>query len=162
MFRDQLSAAVNIKEDNIMDKMTTEKYQLDCAKTFKKHEALSAEEATQLDWALGIGGEAGEVLEIIKHHIFSKEPLNKMKLAKELGDVVWYIVALASTNGIKFEDLLILNRCKLEHRYEGKAYDHENSANRHSAESKFEDTELYKLIKDRIDGSYVLEENTNG
>lgn len=40
--------------------------------------------------AIGLAGEVGEVLEMIKKHIFHGHPLDEQKLERELGDVSWY------------------------------------------------------------------------
>ena len=71
----------------------------------------------QLNYALGLTGEAGEVAELIKKHVFHKHPLEKEKLIKELGDVAWYLVALAETNGIPLADIFAANISKLKARY---------------------------------------------
>lgn len=126
-------------------------YQETVTKTFKEHTALTAEQARKLDWALGLAGEAGEVEEVIKHHIFSKEPLDKMELAKEMGDVLWYLTAMAESNGLQMSDIAALNAAKLAHRYNNKAYTHGASAERHATEQKFTDTIIYQVLKARIE-----------
>jgi len=40
--------------------------------------------------AIGLCGEAGEVAELVKKHVFHEHPLDVEKLKKELGDVAWY------------------------------------------------------------------------
>ena len=127
-----------------------DEFQRQAAKTFKPHEPISAEQAELLDWALGVGGEAGEVEEVIKHHVFSHEELDKMKLAKELGDVLWYISAIASSTGIEMSSIAELNQAKLSHRYKEQKYSDEDSALRHETEQKFEDTLMYQSLKSRI------------
>ena len=128
-----------------MDSIT--EYQNEAYKTIKPHKTLTSEQAELLDWTLGLPGEVGEVCELIKHHVFHDEPLDKMKIAKELGDVYWYLAALATKLDIDLDSILALNINKLRHRYQGKKYDVNLSANRHEAELKFEDTDIYQLIK---------------
>jgi adenylate kinase family enzyme len=77
------------------------------------------------------------------------EELDKMKLAKELGDVLWYISAIATTTGIHLEDVAALNAAKLEHRHQG-SFNTEFSANRHEREGEFTNTPIYKAIEARI------------
>jgi NTP pyrophosphatase (non-canonical NTP hydrolase) len=50
-----------------------------------------------VDWALGLGGEVGEVFTLIR-----EESKDKMEIAKELGDVLWYAVALADEINIRY------------------------------------------------------------
>jgi NTP pyrophosphatase (non-canonical NTP hydrolase) len=45
--------------------------------------------------ALGLCGEAGEVVDLIKKHCFQGHELDVNKLIIELGDVCWYIAILA-------------------------------------------------------------------
>lgn len=128
-----------------------DQYQKQAASTFKEHEALESQQARLLDWGLGLTGEAGEVAEVIKHHIFSKEPLNKMKLAKEMGDVLWYLAAMCTTADIDLSAVAELNAHKLNHRYQGGEYDDAASACRHEQEKRFEDTFIYKCLQAKIE-----------
>lgn len=126
-------------------------YQEMTTKTFKTHRPLTAEEAALIDWTLGLGGEVGEVTEIIKHHIFHEESLDKMKLAKEIGDVLWYLSALSKVCEIDLESIAKLNVSKLAHRH-GQKYGHDTSAVRHDREELFESTEIYKALQRQIMG----------
>ncbi len=126
-------------------------YQESVTKTFKQHKELTPQQARLLDWATGLAGEAGEVIELIKHHIFSEESLDKMELAKEMGDVLWYLTAMAESNGLQLSDVAALNAAKLAHRYNNQEYNHGASANRHESEQKFADTILYQVLKARIE-----------
>lgn len=67
--------------------------------------------------ALGIAGEAGEVADLLKKHLFHGHPLDKEKLRKELGDVAWYLCAIASEHDIPFSEVLEENIEKLKRRY---------------------------------------------
>ena len=85
-------------------------YQYEASKTFKPTKQLTPEQVRLLDWSTGLGGESGEVLDIVKHGIFHGEEFNKMELAKELGDVLWYVSAIATTCDIDLGDVAALNR----------------------------------------------------
>ncbi len=71
-------------------------------------------------WAMGISGEAGEVLEkwkkivAYKDGVISDDDLHE--LMKELGDVVWYIALLAHSLGLSFDDIMNHNLKKLADR----------------------------------------------
>lgn len=70
--------------------------------------------------ALKLSGEAGEVSEKVgkvlrdKNGIFTDEI--KAELAKELGDVMWYIAALAKAFGYTLEEIATMNINKLASR----------------------------------------------
>lgn len=127
-------------------------YQERACSTFKEHTALPAKLARLADWGLGIGGEAGEVQELLKHHICHNAPLDKMKLAKELGDVIWYIAAIATTCDMELDDILHLNLAKLQHRYQY-GYTQQASEGRHAREAEFEDTVEYEVFRAKINRS---------
>lgn len=71
-------------------------------------------------WAMGVAGEAGEVVEKWKKIVaykggkVSQEDLAELR--KELGDVVWYIAVLAHSLGLNLEDVMQLNLQKLKDR----------------------------------------------
>ncbi len=70
--------------------------------------------------AMGVSGEAGEVLEkwkkivAYKEGVVSKEDL--AGLGKELADVVWYVAVLAEALDLKFDDIMAENLAKLKDR----------------------------------------------
>ena len=56
-------------------------------------------------WGLGLAGESGEVVELIKKHLGHGHELDLEKVSKELGDVLWYISAIAKDSfGINLPD----------------------------------------------------------
>lgn len=129
------------------------KFQAESTRAFKPHVALNAHQARILDWGIGLGGEAGEVQELLKHHIYAGEPIDKMLLAKELGDVFWYLCAIAETMGIEMTDVAELNMAKLNHRYHNGKYSDNEAQERRAREAVFTDTPIYKVLQSRITGS---------
>ena len=73
-----------------------------------------------LHWVLGINGEAGEVAEKVKKIIRDKggkvSDEDKKELAKELGDVLWYIAVFAHDLGVPFDEIAANNLSKLKSR----------------------------------------------
>lgn len=71
---------------------------------------------------LGLAGEAGEVADKVKKVIrdnngeFNQE--HKLAIAKELGDVLWYIAADARDLGFTLEEIASMNLSKLFSRQE--------------------------------------------
>lgn len=70
--------------------------------------------------ALGLSGEVGEVLELVKKALrdekgeFSED--RRINLRKELGDVVWYLAALCDDLGFDFSEVAGGNLEKLQSR----------------------------------------------
>lgn len=123
--------------------------QVSCA-TFKEHADIKETHQLQfLDWSLGLSGEVGEVTELVKHHIFHNEDLDKMELAKELGDVLWYVAAMATSAGLNLQDIAELNMAKLQHRH-GQSFNAKGSANRHVRELAFKETAAYTCLEARL------------
>ena len=69
------------------------------------------------NWALGITGEAGEVAEIIKKHLYHGKSLDLNDLEKEMGDVLYYIQAMCNLTGLTLEGCMQKNSDKLKKRY---------------------------------------------
>jgi NTP pyrophosphatase (non-canonical NTP hydrolase) len=71
---------------------------------------------------LGLAGEAGEVAEKVKKLIRDREGVAdaeyKREIAKEMGDVLWYIAEICSELGIPMEDVMKMNIEKLSSRKE--------------------------------------------
>ncbi len=74
--------------------------------------------------ALGLGGEAGEVLDKVKKWVRGDDgegPIHKERLLllrDELGDVLWYIAVLSHDLGFDLEDIAARNVEKLASRKE--------------------------------------------
>ena len=67
----------------------------------------------------GLSGETGEVSELVKKGIFhgQGELLDPEKLKKELGDVLYYVVALANLFNLTLDEIATANNRKLQVRY---------------------------------------------
>ena len=75
-----------------------------------------------LEKVLGLVGEAGETADKIKKIIRDKNgnPTNddKVEIAKELGDTLWYMVNIARYMGFSMSEVAQMNLDKLESRWE--------------------------------------------
>jgi NTP pyrophosphatase (non-canonical NTP hydrolase) len=76
------------------------------------------DDEVMLAWnVMGLAGEAGELAEAVKKMVFHQHGLDREKLAKELGDVCWYVAAVASCLGLSLSDVMETNIEKLRRRY---------------------------------------------
>lgn len=80
--------------------------------------------------ALGLAGESGEFVDHIKKYLFHGHKLDEDYIAKELGDIMWYIALAASTLDLSLESIMEGNIEKLKKRYPGEGFDPERSINR--------------------------------
>ena len=106
--------------------MTANEYQVLAMKTLNKD---LDEREVLINGVMGLCGESGEVIDIVKKHISQGHPLNKDKIVEELGDVLWYIAELATILNVTMEDIMKYNINKLSQRYEG-GFTVEQSINR--------------------------------
>lgn len=81
------------------------------------------------NFAMGLSGEAGEVTDLLKKHLFHDKPADRAALISELGDVFWYWIALCQQFGISPSEVMQINIEKLERRHKGQKFDRE-AANR--------------------------------
>ena len=70
-----------------------------------------------INGVMGLCGESGEAIDIVKKHLSQGHELDKEKLANELGDIAWYLAETAYIIGYDLEDILNMNIAKLKKRY---------------------------------------------
>lgn len=96
--------------------MTINDYQKMCLRT--EPPAAKISNATRLENGLmGLNGEAGEAIDILKKYLFQGHELDCEHLAKELGDVAWYLAVSADALGYDLETIFQMNVDKLKARY---------------------------------------------
>ena len=66
---------------------------------------------------MGLCGESGEAIDIVKKWLAQGHELDKEHLAKELGDIAWYLAEAATALDLSLEEILKANIEKLERRY---------------------------------------------
>lgn len=69
--------------------------------------------------AIGIAGEAGELLDAVRKHVFDGQPLDRENVIEELGDLCFYMEAAMQAVGVSREEIEQRNQAKLSKRYEG-------------------------------------------
>ena len=66
---------------------------------------------------MGLCGEAGECIDVVKKYLYQGHKLDKMKLKDELGDVLWYAAIICEALSITLDDVMGHNVKKLLLRY---------------------------------------------
>ena len=94
--------------------MTVNEYQRQAMATLNP--ALDKKDVL-INSVMGLCGEAGEAIDIVKKWLAQGHELDKERLARELGDVAWYLAEAATALDLDLEDILRANLEKLEHRY---------------------------------------------
>lgn len=72
--------------------------------------------------ALGVAGEAGEIVDCIKKHTIYNQPLNVVNLKEEIGDMLFYVTRILDTQELTIEECLQANQDKLNKRYPESTY----------------------------------------
>ena len=80
--------------------------------------------------AMGMCGEAGEASELVKKYAYHGYTIDTEHLARELGDVLWYVSYMAYLFGYPLGKIMAMNQEKLAKRYPDGKFDAERSRNR--------------------------------
>lgn len=91
--------------------------------------AASDSGALLLNGVMGLNGEAGECIDIMKKYLFQGHELDEEKLMDELSDVMWYAAITASGLGVTLDEVMEHNVEKLKKRYPD-GFDKERSIHR--------------------------------
>ena len=70
-----------------------------------------------INGVMGLCGEAGEAIDIVKKYLAQGHELNRDALIKELGDIAWYLAETAYALDVSLEEVLQENINKLQARY---------------------------------------------
>ena len=95
--------------------MTINEYQIAALRTAQTDKLSKS--ALLLNSTLGLCGESGEVADLVKKHLFQGHDLDLNHVAKELGDISWYLAVGAYAIGLDLESIFRMNKEKLEARY---------------------------------------------
>ena len=116
--------------------MTPNEYQRNAMRT-ASGVSTSCPENLLLQGVMGMSGESGEALDIVKKIMFQGHELNeatKEHLIRELGDVLWYVATTAEALNVPLETVMQVNIDKLRARYP-MAFDSERSQHREEGDT---------------------------
>src|SRR5438045_1559447 len=86
---------------------------------------MSPSDANLTHMAIGVSGEAGELLDAIKKKTIYQKELDRENVIEELGDLEFYMEGLRQELGITRDECLAHNISKLSKRYEKLTYSNE-------------------------------------
>lgn len=99
---------------NEVDLMNFYEYQLKASRTIPKDKWFNTNVS---NFSMGLAGETGEVVDHLKKVVYHGHDLNREEIEKELGDVLWYLSALATSLKMDINTIAQKNIKKLEDRY---------------------------------------------
>ena len=91
---------------------------------------LAPKKASALHMAIGISGEAGELLDAIKKWVIYGKPLDVENVIEELGDIFFFIEGLQNDLGLTREAIIAENIKKLNKRYSTGTYSNQQAQDR--------------------------------
>ena len=106
--------------------MTANEYQQQALRTLNPE--LSRKDVL-INGVMGLCGESGEAIDIVKKWLAQGHELDREKLAKELGDIAWYLAETAYALDVSLDEVLERNIAKLKARYPD-GFDTEKSIHR--------------------------------
>jgi NTP pyrophosphatase (non-canonical NTP hydrolase) len=92
-------------------------------------EELTPDDCHRLHMAIGISGEAGELLDSIKKTTIYRKQLDIPNIVEECGDLLFYIAGMLDSIGVDIESAMAANVSKLSIRY-GKSYSDKSAIER--------------------------------
>lgn len=100
---------------------------------FTRNKAIGREEEIK-NYCMGLCGELGELVDLMKKYLYHGKDVQPMDIMLEMGDVLYYAVALGNVLGMDFDLVALNNNVKLLSRYP-------DGFNTQASENRIEDRE---------------------
>jgi NTP pyrophosphatase (non-canonical NTP hydrolase) len=88
---------------------------------------LTPHQAHLLHMAVGVSGEAGELLDAVKKHCMYQKPIDLNHVKEEAGDILFYLTGLLNELDLSLEDCINANKEKLSRRYASGKYSNDQA-----------------------------------
>lgn len=82
-----------------------------------------------LNAVMGLCGEAGEAIDLVKKNLYQNHPFDTNAFIKELGDIAWYLAEAATAVDVSLDEVFAKNIEKLKQRFP-QGFTAEDSLNR--------------------------------
>lgn len=128
MYLEHLKAAVG-------DRLTANDYQRMAMRTAVGMDYSKTGKGLLINGLMGLNGEAGECIDIMKKHLFQGHELDREHLIEELGDCAWYLAVSCEGLGVTLEEVMKRNTDKLKARYPD-GFDKARSINRKGGDAE--------------------------
>lgn len=93
-------------------------------------EDMEPRKAHELHMAIGVAGEAGELLDAIKKYVVYNKDLDLENVIEELGDLEFYMEGLRSSLGVSRTEVIVHNVRKLSRRYSAGSFSNKQAQDR--------------------------------
>jgi NTP pyrophosphatase (non-canonical NTP hydrolase) len=102
--------------------MKFSEYQQMCKRTMPPNKFAGIERPyynrdKKVNYMMGLAGEVGEFIDLIKKEWYHGHPIDHDKRKKELGDVFHYLFGICEMFGYSAEEIATMNIMKLKERY---------------------------------------------
>lgn len=91
---------------------------------------LTGQDAHLTHMAMGVAGEAGELLDAIKKHVVYRKPLDIENVIEELGDLEFFMAGIRMALDISRDATINYNMAKLSKRYQSATYSDQSAQTR--------------------------------
>lgn len=81
------------------------------------HSTLRKDKAELINWCFGLAGEVGEFINLVKKNIFHCHAVTREMYIDELGDILYYFIAILDTLDLDLEEIMKYNIDKLNERF---------------------------------------------
>ena len=112
---------------------------------------ITPQQAHLLHMAVGVSGEAGELLDAIKKHCVYQKQINMENVIEEAGDILFYLTGLLNDLNISVEDCVKANIDKLSKRYPAGSYSNAAAIARADKDAETKEVNSIPNIEDDFD-----------
>jgi NTP pyrophosphatase (non-canonical NTP hydrolase) len=112
---------------------------------------LTPTQAHLLHMAVGVSGEAGELLDAVKKHCVYQKQIDLDNIKEEAGDILFYLTGLLNELDMSLEECINANTAKLSKRYASGSYSNEAAIARADKVEEVKEEKTIPFIEDDFD-----------
>jgi NTP pyrophosphatase (non-canonical NTP hydrolase) len=112
---------------------------------------LTPTQAHLLHMAVGVSGEAGELLDAVKKHCVYQKQIDLDNIKEEAGDILFYLTGLLNELDMSLEECINANTEKLSRRYASGSYSNEAAIARADKVEEVKEEKTIPFIEDDFD-----------